>query len=461
MNFNELDFRSDKKKEKSDLKASVADEDNVKSDKKKEKNKSSKKKDKKFNKKIKSSPLLNLKSSGGKHIRQKSSMATDLDAAGYFPPQRDFQAYFYDIIMSVLLLISASSFFFLFRQTVNGDLEGIQSWLLPILSISFFIVLLLIYSITVHIKEMLLGTIFASFAISLFFALQIWHGLVIILSFLITYWTVHQMRKALLDSAKINVGNLVRLGISGIIFSVIFVMCSQYYWMVHDRGVLDLMPRFDKVSISGNILGKFVKTKNAEGEGSSKITVDEFLLMSVKGEGDQNLIENEQLINVVDENESQEDKSMFGGFLSNIGIDKDKVVESVGSKVEDVKMAGSEKVDEIVVETMRKNLSKQLGRELSGEEYIADVFDDMMYEKIAGWFSKNKNGDTEEEGRVSYLALFLTILLFVSALTLKAILRPFIVLLVVGLFWILRKINFIKVTKVKRETEMIISQSSV
>ena len=62
--------------------------------------------------------------------------------------------------------------------------------------------------------------------------------------------------------------------------------------MVHDRGVLDLMPRFDKVSISEKILGKFVKIKNMEGEKSSKITVDEFLLMSVKGDDDQNLIEN-------------------------------------------------------------------------------------------------------------------------------------------------------------------------
>ena len=110
---------------------------------------------------------------------------------------------------------------------------------------------------------------------------------------------------------------------------------------------------------------------------------------------------------------------------------------------------------------MRKNLSKQLGRELNGDEYITDVFDDMMYEKVASWFSRDKNGEEKEEKKVSYLALILTILLFISALTLKAILRPVLILLSIGLFWILRKINFVKVKKVKRETEMIISQSSV
>ncbi len=441
--FNELDFRKNKPEKKDDKHSLV-------------------KKSVKFSsKKAKSSPLIKSEEEKKEDVNKKNSMMVGTDSVGSFPPRRDLYAYSYDILMSILLLISASGFFYLFYQVVGSDkIEGFWNWVLPLLSISFFITILLIYSITVHVKKILLTTIFLSFTVSLIFALQIWHVLVIILSFLIAYFSVHQMRKALLDSVKINVGNLVRLGVGGIMFSIIFVMCSQYYWMVHDRGILDLMPRFDKVSISEKIINKFLKIEDEEN--SKKITVDEFLLMSIKNK-DENISEESQLNenNSSDDDKSEENGGAIGNFLGSIGIDQDKIKEGAEDKIEGVKNASGEKVDAIAVEAMRKNLSKQLGQELNGDEYIADVFDDMMYEKVAGWFSRNKNGEEKEEKKVSYLALMLTFLLFVSALTLKAILRPILVLSSIGSFWILRKIGAVKVVKVKRETEMIISQSSV
>lgn len=438
--FNDLDFRRNKQNDKTSVISTVPSFDV---------------------KKAKSSPLINSddKDDHEKKVDEKPVTMVGLDSKGILP-QRDFQAYFYDILMSALLLLSAGAFFYFFEQVVNNDKSyGIWSLLLPIINISFFVIILLIYSVTVHVKKILVAIIFVSFAFSLAFALQIWHGLVIILSFLITYWTVHQMRKALLDSVKVNIGNLARLGISGITFSVIFIMCSQYYWMVYDKGISDLIPRFDRVNVSGKILSKFIKVKEGEEIDSSRVTVDEFLLMIMKKE--ENVEEFEENNNLVYENNSQEEEGVFNSILGNLGIDQDKIKEGVEGKVESVKDASNEKVDEIVVETMRKNLSKQIGRELNGGEYITDVFDDMMYEKVAGWFSRDENGEEKEEKKVSYLALFLTVLLFISALTLKSILRPILILLSIGLFWILRKINFIKVKKVKRETEMIISQSSV
>ncbi|MCK4636148.1 MAG: hypothetical protein KAT32_04765 [Candidatus Moranbacteria bacterium] len=456
--FNNLDFRKNKKSQETNSKENVKISEKkveksslVSIDKKSKKSKTENKVANKIENKKESQKISNKKS---------HTITTDNDSVGYFPPQRNLRAYSYDITMSIFLFLSAGGFFFLFQQSVNNEnFDGIWAWLLPLFSISFFVVVLLIYAITVHVKKILLTTIFLSFLTSLVFALQFWHGVVIILSFLITYFSVHQMRKALFDSVKINVGNLVRLGISGIMFSVIFLMCSQYYWMVYEQSLLDLMPRFDKISVSEKVLNKFLKIK--EGENSSKITVDEFLLMSMKGGNENQNIENSSENNLTDESESQQDESMINNFLKNVGIDGNNVKENFGEKVDDVKNISSEKVDEVVVNTMRKNLSKQLGQELNGDEYIADVFDNMMYEKVAGWFSRDKNGEEKEKKKISSLALILTFLLFVSALTLKAVLRPVLVLLAIGLFWILRMIGAIKITSVKRETEMIISQSSV
>lgn len=444
--FNDLDFRKNKK------------------DKESEKSSTSKIVPTFDKKKAKSSPLIDSdqKDKKKKVANKSEKMVVGSNSMG-ISPQRDFQAYLYDILMSALLLLSADAFFYLFSQVVLNDnkVEGVWNWLLPLINVSFFVIILLIYSITVHVKKILTVTMFLSFAVSLIFAFQVWHVLVVVLSFLMTYWTVHEMRKALLDSVKINVGNLARLGISGIMFSIIFVMCSQYYWMVHDKGILDLMPRFDRVSVSEKILSKFIKAKEGEEIDSSKITVDDFLLMSVKKENEKSIESAEEGNASFETDNSQEESGMIDGFLGSIGVNKDEVKDKFDEKVGGVKVASSEKVDEMAVEVMRKNLSKQLGQELNGDEYIADVFDDMMYEKVSGWFSRDKNGEEKEEKKVSYLALILTVLLFISALTLKAILRPVLILLSIGLFWLMIKIGAIKVIKVKRETEMIISQSSV
>jgi hypothetical protein len=346
----------------------------------------------------------------------------------------------YDIVFSVLILVMSSGFFYIFRQSVNGEFNGIWTWLFPILVFSAFVIFLLIYSITVHTKNFLWTTLFLAFLISSIFAFYFWHILAIIL---MTFWTIlsaHQMRKALVDSVKIHPTNLIKLGIGGIIFSVIVIMCSQYYWMMQSRSSLEILPRFSEVKVSEKVLGIF---------NIKSVTLDDLILMFVLNE--------EKVNNSTENNEEKkvEESGKINSFLNKIGINE----EFVGQKIDDIKTTTSEKANEVLVGTMRKNLSKSVGQDLNGNESVGGIFDKIMYEKTANYFAekqKNKSG-----GEISYLALILAGLLFLSFLTLETFLTPILVYLTFGLFWILLKLKIIKIIKVNRETEMIILQSAV
>jgi hypothetical protein len=392
---------------------------------------------------LKSGPVQSAQSSK-KPINQ---VVTGTDSIGYLPSQRNWYTYTYDIIMSILLLVSAGGFWFIFQQAVQGSFGNLQTWLYPIGAFSFLVILILIYAISVHIKQLAMISVSLALLSSLYFALEIWHGIVIVISILIVFTAIRYMRKALLNSIVVNMGSLARLGIINITLSIIFIMCSQYYWMIYDQPLKHLTQRLENVKISERVLGKVFQMRSSEESGSTKLTVDEFLGIIAKGN------QATKTSSTNDNQNTQSNPNMVENLLNQVGVDTNKLNDTV----DNLKTNSSQKVDELIIATMRKNLATQLGQDLNGDEYIADVFDAMMYEKIIGLVSHNK----EDAGKFSSLALVLTSLLFISLLLLNTLARLFLVWLTQLVFLILRKMGIIRVITVKRETEMIIAKSSV
>lgn len=403
-----------------------------------------------------------------KHLREKTINDSDKlkEVLGFSKNKfknsldslKNVHNYMYDIIFSCILLFLSTTLFYIFSKSVNGDFESHWTWTLPVFVFSLFIIFFVIFLVTVHLKQVLWAVVFLTFSTSLFFAFYFYHFLVIILMFFYTIFYARQMRKALVDSVTIHFGNLVSLGFGSIIFSLAVILSSQYYWLVYKQSLTDILFHLDNVKISEKVLDKYLASKSKDiGEDdqqlkSSQVSVNEFLLMLTKN--DDVVTENEENIKTSNET-SSENPGTVKSFLSNVGFNDINVEQ----KFNDLKTNISDKKDEALISLMRNNLSKQLGQELNGDENIAEVFDKAMYEKIASYFSQDK--DIKDESKLSYLALILAFLLFFSLLTIRTFLTPVWTYLTIGLFYLLKNLNIIRVVKVERETEMIILPSAV
>ena len=272
-------------------------------------------------------------------------------------------------MLAGLLLSAVLAWYFLYRAVMVPDSS---IWGAPITI--FFILLVFFFLCTVLVRSSayLVTVLAASSLLSLVFAATWLHFTLLMLSIVIAYCAMRNIRESLEFSIKLRFFNSFMSGRSYIVFALIVAITSQYYALV-SRGAGEVnLPTFEiskDVALSLGKLYGHINPKYSFFSSAREITVDKFILQNQKA--------------VLPEQ------------------DPGRAAAAISS----------------VLEQGRKQLSELSGKQLSGGEQVADVFVDLATRKINDYFTVG----IAKSGKSSAIPLFLTCVLFLSLLPIATI----------------------------------------
>jgi len=271
-------------------------------------------------------------------------------------------------MLAGLLLSAFLSWYFLYRAVT---VPGSSVWGAPITI--FFILLVFFFMCTVLVgSSAYLGAVLsASILLGLVFAATPLHLVFLMLSAGIAYWAMRSIRESLECGIKLRFFNSLMSGRSYIVFALILAITSQYYALVSRAGGEVNLPTFEISKTVALSLGKLyghINPKYSFFTSAREMTVDKFIL--------------------------QNQNPVLPGPAQ-----------------------GPAPAVDPVLERGRKQLSELSGRQLSGNEQVADVFVDFATRKINDYFAVGIG----QSGKASAIPLFLTGVLFLTLLPIAAL----------------------------------------
>jgi hypothetical protein len=105
----------------------------------------------------------------------------------------------------------------------------------------------------------------------------------------------------------------------------------------------------------------------------------------------------------------------------------------------------------LILEQGRKQISSMTGREIKGDEKVADLFSGAISDRINNFITPNLGGD----GSFPILPIIMAFFLFLSVVSLGSFLSPLWILLASLLFKALVKAKVVTVNKVMKEVEVL------
>lgn len=275
------------------------------------------------------------------------------------------------VMLAGLLLSAFLSWYVLYRAVM---VPNSSIWGAPITS--FFILLVFLFMCTVLVRSpAYLGAVLAaSFLPGLVFAATPLHAALLLVSIVIAYGAMRNIRESLRFSVRLRFINSFMSGRSYFVFALILAITSQYYALVNRAEGEVNLPTFEvsrDVALSlGKLYGQ-VNPKYSFFTSAREMTVDNFILLN--------------------------QKAALPG--------------------QDPAGAGAGAAINSVLEQGRKHFSGLSGRQLSGSEPVADVFVDLVTRKINNYFAVGM----AQSGKSSAIPLFLTCVLFLSLLPIATI----------------------------------------
>jgi len=280
---------------------------------------------------------------------------------------------------------------------------------------AFFIFLTLFITIQKKVWLNFLLTLLA-FGASLFWALSLLHLGFIILSILISLAGLYLVRRDLNLSLQIDLVKSFKFGKSFLVLSIVLVVASQYFFKLDRTDGEDLIKNFQVQ----NILGESFSQK-----------IINFILPSV-----QNLEADSTVDEAILKNYEEQKEQLLGEDTTGISQAQKQVLDDF--QKEKFLMAG------------RKQISDLVGREVSGKEKMGEVMAEIVNLKINQVIAPSISQNNSQ-----LVPGFLSALLFLTIWPLGSIVAIFLLLIASFLFWFLKKINLIIITKVQVEQEVI------
>jgi hypothetical protein len=301
------------------------------------------------------------------------------------------------------------------------NMPASSTWMVPAIWFSLFFIALSLGVILIKNKLILISVLAVSFLASLIFAFSIWHILVLIFSFFITLAALERMAKDVKLNIKLDLQKSIRTGKAMLIVALAFAITSQYYFETKDTSKANIIPKLEMGNVTSKVLPMFFP--NLKSNPKNDLTVDEFIL--------------------------QMSKENSNSILSSLSENSD--LSQVTSKIsKDQLKKITDKNQEAIFEEGRKNLESIAGTKLTGQEKISDVFSEMINSKINDIFSP-----AISENNLPIVSLVISLILFLTIISLGPFLGFVAIYLAVFFFWILRKAELIKISKVMVEAEII------
>lgn len=346
---------------------------------------------------------------------------------------------FYSILVALTLATALASWVFEFRAV---EVAGSSPWTLPIFFFSAYLILLC-FCIVV-LKDLVLVEItgITTLAMSLFFSFTLTHALFFLIATFLFLGAIRNIRKDLEMNVKISLWKSLHMGRMRIIFAVSFLIASQYYGMVsHMSGPIS-MPKVDISSFSDKLVGPMLSLMDPSFKSvqTENMTVDQFILQSQKSNEipmDTESVSNDIIESQIPANATPQQKDAFRqASKQQITGMQDKITASNSN---------------LVLIEGRKQLSGIVGREVSGDEKINQVFSGIIDKKMSDFFQPSVVGG---DSRFP-LALIFSIVLFLTVWSIGSFIFSLWVLGTMGLFYSCKKAGIISVRTITVEREII------
>lgn len=344
------------------------------------------------------------------------------------------------------LAILSIIFSFLSWQRVEIGINSASpsGYFLPVFFFTLFFVSF--YLATVMIKEKYILNFLALFCLfsSFVFVFNPWHIISTFLGWILAWIGIYRIRRDMGLNIRISLAKTLTTGNRFIVLAFCIVLASQYFFTIQNKNFEELLPNFSNNKYSGILVSKILSVVNPEYKkiSSEETTIDEFIIETQKKQLEEKgsaLLPNEQIessINQIGENISEEQKEEI----------KNKLKDSLGN----ANIRIMEENEKLILEESRKKFEDLSGKKLTGQEKMSEVFEAIINQKITSYFKPEINSKTNP----SLLQTILTIILFLTIVSLGSFLNIFWVLFCKFVFWILVKCKVITINKVPALVEI-------
>jgi hypothetical protein len=346
------------------------------------------------------------------------------------------------ILAIVIIILAFFSWYFLSGVVKDGQ-SG--SWILPIIFFSLLFVALDLGAVLITEKLIVYSLVPLSFLLSLVFAFDLIHILVILISALIVILGFNRVRKRLDLFVKMNVYQALSVGGTLFVLGITLVISSQYFAEAKYASPQEIVRHFRGNDMTNGLIIKSLsfanpKLKNLD---SRTMTVDEFISDLSKDQLQGDLKANEIIVRQA----SDEVEKKYGDSIPL--EEKEKIKNDLISQTKSAWDKTSSENNQLVIEEGRKKLSDLAGVNLKGTEPMSFVFS-----SIVDWQLMKKIQPENENDRFPIYAIIMSAVLFLVILPLGSVIFPLFSLFASLIFFILVKTKAVKIATVPVEKEI-------
>jgi len=323
---------------------------------------------------------------------------------------------------------------------------GSSIWLAPTIWFALLFVILVLGIML--IKEYYLTGLlaFVSLSASLFFAPAPAQILVVILALLLLLLAIHNIHNDLTLSIRINAWKTLRSGSTIIIFAFALAIAGQYYNGIKNSNAGRIIPKFKMTGLTSALTGKVLSFINPEFKNFSdeNMTVDQLILKTQKDQAGGQEVDP----TVAD---AQLDAAITAQYGAQISPQQRQAIKAeYQQKAAAMQSQLSASDQELILQQGRKQIGDMTGTLITGNEKVADVFSDMINNRINSYVAPNLSGQN-----LPVLPIIMAFILFLTIASLGSFISPLLVLLADLAFMLLVKAGVVTIGTEMREVETI------
>ncbi len=359
-------------------------------------------------------------------------------------------------ILSWCLIVLVVVFAFLSWYSLDRAIfaEGASDFLVPLVWFSFFVVALSLLIVLVTEKRWVRLTALFSLALSFVFVHNFFHLAVVLVAWAFVLVAMRNINNDISSSLRISLTKSLHRGIFMIVMALGLMISGQYYFSVKDLNPANIAPSISKQGMASEIIGLVLPRISPEFKQveSDEINTDEFLgeiyetIIKREGEEIKNRLEsgadgiqNEQTQKIIEDELGRE-----------LTADEKNQLKMLGNEIPSKVPTVSPQIKQEVLQEWKKELSKNVGFEVTGQEKVVDIFVIIVNSKI-GELVELKPG----EKKSTVLPLMFAMILFLTLIPVGSLASRIWTVMAAGIFWILRKAGLIRVEMETKEAEVI------
>lgn len=313
-------------------------------------------------------------------------------------------------------------------------------WMVPAICFSLYVILICLVAVLVRQEIVVELVITFSFLLSLLFTFSVGYLLILVLCILLMLYAVRNIRNDLDLNVKISLWKSLYTGKFKIALALAIIISSQYFFFVSKTDGQKTVPNFDVSSMTSKLVEPILGIINPEFKKIQQdgLTVDQFILENQKNSESTFLLNNEETI----------DKQIPADLPSK---QRESLKQQTLQQINDSQAQLLQKNNDLIQEQGRKQLSEMVGRDLQGDEKIADVFAGFIDKKINDFFQPEMGEDAPS----SLLSYIVTVVLFLTIWPIGSVLALVWFIIVISIFKILLYFGLVEIKTITVEREMI------